>query len=106
MPANIAPDIAQAASSLRTTHPKAPAIDVLDLVMQGRSGSLADFGDALHPCAPLGQVVAEVFDWGMAPGDWFLLRNPSSPPAVIQALMGVWQGEVLPRFADRYNLTP
>lgn len=106
MPSDIAIEISNAAASLQRTHPKAPALDVLDLVMQGQSGSLSDFGQAIHPCAPLGQIVAEAFDRGMVPQDWFLVRSPNSPPALVQTLMGIWQVDVLPRFADRYKLTP
>ena len=106
MASQIAHDIGLAAASLRRTHPSAPAVDVLDLVMQGRCVSLADLGDRLHPCAPLGQIVAEVFDRGMAPQDWLLVTSPNSPPAVVQVLMSLWHSDVLPRFAARYKLTP
>ena len=106
MALQIAHDIGLAAASLRRTHPSAPALDALDLVMRGRSLSLAALGDGLHPCTLLGQIVAEVFDRGMAPQDWFLVTSPNSPPAMVQALMSIWHNEVLPRFAARYKLTP
>ncbi len=105
MASTISPDVARAAIGLRRTHPTVPAIEVLDVVMRGRAGSLADFGDGnLEPNTPFGQVLAAALDRGMAPTDWALVDAITTPPAVVMALRGVWRDQVLAGFAARYGL--
>lgn len=105
-PAPAAHRAADEAVALRRSHPQAPALDVLDLVMQHRTGSLASFGADIEPAKPFGLLIAEAFDTGMAPDDWRLVTHPNTPPSVVATLRGIWTGEVLPKFAKRYGLTP
>lgn len=100
----ISPDVARAAVSLRRSHPQAPALEVLDVVMRQRTGSLQDFGDAIRPGSDFGAIIAAAFDQGMAPTDWNLVNHPNSDPALVAALTQVWDTYVLPRFAAHYGL--
>jgi len=94
----ITPAVAKAAVALRQSHPAAPALDVLDIVMQGHCGCLADFGDETSPATPFGFLLAECFDRGMEPEDWSLVICAGA------GLRAIWTDEVLPRFAARYAL--
>lgn len=96
--------IAGTAAALRKTHPTAPALDVLDLVMRGAGSGLALSADLLHPREPLGQILAESFDNGMAPEDWFNWTGPKADPLARDALLAIWRAEVLARFAARYGV--
>lgn len=60
--------IVRAALDLRRSHPHAPAIDVLDLAMQGQYHSVLDFGDPAtpggdhtDPLSPFGQLLGQAF---------------------------------------------
>lgn len=92
-----------AAMALSLSHPHAPALDVLDLALQGRHSRLADFG-TISPTSAFGQLIAAAFDRGMAPEDWRLIDSPSSSPALVAALHDIWRDEVLAAFAARYSL--
>jgi hypothetical protein len=88
MTSRTAQAIVDAALELRRTHPKAPAIEVLDLVMQGHVGTSPDFdtGRSDHTDAgmPFGDLLREAFGQaGDAPDD---------------------EQAVLDRFAARYRL--
>lgn len=90
------PNIAAAAVALRRSHPRAPAMDVLDLVMQGHEGTVIDFSDPTQPrgtwsspTSDFGAILAAAFDKGMAPEDWRLVDHPNTDPAVVSALMGI-----------------
>jgi hypothetical protein len=98
-------DLARNASTLRRTHPHAPALDLLDLVIRGYAGSVSDFADASKPCSEFGQLIAEAFDKGMAPEDWRLVEHPNTPAPAVAALMGLWRDEVLVAFGARYALS-
>lgn len=105
MVGTISPDVARAAVALRKSHPHAPALEVLDVVMRQRAGHLADFGaDQLDPGSPFGQIVAEAFDTAMTPADWAVVKNPQADPVLVGALRSVWAQEVLHRFAKHYHL--
>jgi hypothetical protein len=72
MPDSQALAVVQAAISLTRTHSHAPAIDVLDVVMEGRIDQVIDFGDSASPNAslaapamPFGQLLAAAFDEAM-----------------------------------------
>ena len=61
--------VVQAAVSLTRSHPHAPALDVLDLVMRGRADQVLDFNDPAAPNGslaapntPFGQLLAAAFD--------------------------------------------
>jgi len=92
------------ALDLRRSHPRAPAIDVLDVCLGGSACGLSQFGSALDPRAPFGLLVAEALDQGMPVQDWKGLLRPGAQPEVVGALMQVWQADVLPRLAARYGL--
>lgn len=104
MQSTIGPEVARSAVALRQSHPAAPVLDVLDLCLRRRAGSLKDFGPEIEPATPFGFILAEAFDKGMAPEDWLLYSHPNTPPAVVQVLRGIWDGEVLDKFASRYGL--
>jgi hypothetical protein len=61
--------VSQAAVARRLSHPLAPALDVLDVIMSGSTGSLADFGGEIEPATSFGDILAEAFDRGMAPAN-------------------------------------
>lgn len=105
MAGTISPDVARAAVALRKSHPHAPALEVLDVVMRQRAGCLADFGaDQLDPGSPFGQIVAEAFDRAMTPAEWAVVTDSHADPVLVGALRSVWAREVLPRFAANYGL--
>lgn len=95
--------IAAAAAALRKSHPKAPALDVLDLVVQGHDG-LSFPADLVHPRAPFGQLLAEAFDTAMTPADWHDWTGPLADPQARDALLAIWRTYVLPRFVSRYGV--
>lgn len=88
---------------LHRSHPHAPVLEVLDLVVRQLVGRSADLGK-LHPCSTFDKMVAEAFDRGMAPMDRKLAIHPNAAPAGVQLLIGICEGEVLPAFAMRYGL--
>jgi hypothetical protein len=92
--------------ALASSHPHAPPLDVLDVVLRGHTGSLAGFGPALAPGEPFGQVVVAAFDRGMSPADWKAFTAPTAAPMLRTAALSVWVSTVLPKFAARYSLTP
>ena len=104
MSGTIGPDVARAAVALHRSHPNVPAVDVLDVCLRQRTGRLADFGDELRPGSPFALIVAEAFDRGMAAQDWLLATNPNSDPALVAALVRIWETYVLPSFAAHYGL--
>jgi hypothetical protein len=60
--------VVRKALELRRSHPHVPALDVLDLAMQGRQNQPLDFadstapgGDHTDPMAPFGQVLGLAF---------------------------------------------
>lgn len=100
--------ISQLVASYRRQVPQASALAVLDIVMRGRAcGRVIDFEpQALAPCSPLGDVLAEAFDRGMDPGDWRLITHPNTPKAARDALWKIWETDVLAAFAARYGMEP
>jgi hypothetical protein len=111
MPNASAAKIVRDALALRITHPHAPAIDLLDLVMRGHEDSDPDFtddalpwGDHFDPRAPFGQLVAGAFDKAMSPADWLALTSEAADARVAETLMGLWADDVTPAFARRYRV--
>ena len=99
------PDFAAAASALRRSHPKAPAVDVLDVAMQGHEGSAVDLtGKWLAPGSPFGQVLAAALDVGITPEEWAAWTRPPADPALQSATLAAWRGDVLGAFVARYKL--
>ena len=96
--------IALAVRALQRSHPDVPPLDLLDLVMQGRTGSVVDIADADRPESELGQALAVCFDRGMTPAEWRGLTGPTADPLLVSALREVWRDVVLAGFARRYEL--
>ena len=100
------PDFAAAASTLRRSHPKVPALDVLDIAMQGHEGSAVELtGKWLAPGSPFGQVVAAALDRAMQPEEWRMWTQPPADPVLQAAMLEIWRDVVLPDFVARYRLT-
>lgn len=106
MVGTISPDVTRAAVALHRSHPQAPALDVLDLTMRQRAGSLRDLGDAIRAGSDFGAILAEAFDRGMSPDEWRVVNHPDADPALVAALLPVWRDAVVPKFAARYSLMP
>ena len=99
------PAVALALQAEQRIHPDLPPLELLDRVMQGRTGSVGDIADADRPGSELGQVLAACFDRGMTPEEWRGLTGPTANPAVVDKLLEVWHFTVLAGFAHRYGLT-
>ena len=100
------PDFAAAAPALRRSHPKVPALDVLDLAMQGHEGSAVELtGKWLAPGSPFGQVLAAALDVAMTPEQWAAWTRPPADPALQSATLVAWRDSVLAAFVTRYRLT-
>jgi hypothetical protein len=111
MPCPDALAVVQAAVSLTRTHPHAPALDVLDLVMRGRADQVLDFddpaapnGSLAAPNAPFGQLLAAAFDEAMTPTDWSALTGPAADPGPRFGCLEIWRAYVIPRFEARYGV--
>ena len=101
------PPFALTAATLRQSHPAAPALDVLDLAMQGHLGVCVDLSAAwLAPGSPFGQVLAAALDRTMSPEEWAASTRPPADPALQAAMLTIWRDDVLPPFVGRYRLTP
>jgi hypothetical protein len=102
-----------AALNLCRSHPGAPAIDVLDLVMKGRQGQTLDFTEvgARHasladPASAFGQIVAAPLDHGMTASEWAAFTSDKADPVLRDACLGVWRAEIYGvRFCGRYSVT-
>jgi hypothetical protein len=102
--ASINADVARAARSLRAGHPAAPAREILDLVLQGRSGAVNDFGAELAPASPFALLVADAIDGVDMMPAWSQWSKPGTDRVLRQMLDERWQDEILPRFAEAYGL--
>ena len=105
MPDPTALAIANEALALRVSHPHAPALDVLDLVMNRRSPWLEDFLECVVPPAPLALLVAEAVDDCMTTADWRGPTGPNTDPRVRDALVQLYRESVWPKFVRRYGLS-
>ena len=86
----------------RASHPAAPPLDILDLVLLVRRARHINFGD-ISPVSPFGLLVVGAFDRGMPASDWIgFYRTPD--PRVIAALDGVWRKEVWPLFTAHFGI--
>lgn len=98
--------IVSAALALRSSHPAAPALDVLDLVMRGRRAVPADFGVDGLPPGPFALLVADALDTAMTAGEWRAWTAPDADPRLRAGLLEIWRAEVWPRFVARFGLQP
>lgn len=100
----IADDIAAASVRLRSSHGHAPALDILDLVMQGRHGMALQFGGHGWPPSAFSLVLAEAFDDTMSPAQWQAQTGPQADPQLRAALLALWPLQVWSPFVGRYGL--
>lgn len=96
--------IVSTALALRRSHPVAPPLDVLDLVMQGRCAVPADFGADGLPPAPFALLVADALDSAMTPEEWRVWTAHDADPRLRAGLLEIWRAEVWPRFVSRFDL--
>ena len=101
-----ATQLIEEALALRRSHPHAPAADVLDLVMKGRTPWLEDFLDHMVPPSPFALLVAEAVDDCMCAADWLGMTGPKSEPAIRDALVQLYREAVWPKFVKRYGWSP
>ena len=108
MPNLDAQAVVQAAVHLNRSHPHAPAIDVLDLVMEGRIDQTLDFahpaGSLAEPGSPFGKLLAAAFDEAMTANEWAAFTGPAAEPPLREGCLEIWRTHVLPRFAGRYGV--
>jgi hypothetical protein len=104
VPDAIALAIITEALALRVSHPKAPASDVLDLVMQGRQYRLVDFGEHMVPPAPFALLVSEAVGDCMSADDWATATGPKADPHLRATLQLQFALNVWPKFLVRYSL--
>ena len=98
----IAAAVIEDALKIRASHPAAPTVDILSLVLQGRQTRPLNFGK-VSPVSPFGLLVVEAFDRGMPVSDWIgFYRYPD--PRVIAALDDIWRKEVWPAFTAHFGI--
>jgi hypothetical protein len=99
----ITPDVADAAVALRASHPQASAREILDLVLRGRSGAVADLGPGIDAGQDFALLVTDAFDDDMALA-WAHWTRTDVDPALLHLLNQRWRDTVLPSFAATYGL--
>ena len=111
MPDPNADAVVKAAVSLTRSHPHAPTLDVLDLVMKGRIDQVLDFtdpaspnGSLAAPGAPFGQLLAAAFDDAMTPIEWKAFTDAAADTALRDGCLEIWRVYVVPRFEARYGV--
>jgi hypothetical protein len=104
MPDPIAQAIVSESLALRASHARAPAADVLDLVMAGRQYRLIDFGEHLLPPAPFALLVAEAVGDHMSTAEWEAFTGPNAEASLRAALQLQYALNVWPRFLERYSV--
>ena len=93
---------AVAAIELQRARPDAPALEILDLALQGPVHTALD-AELMHPASPFGQVIAAAFDTAMTPADWLAWAGEGAEHSICDALLRAWSEEVLPKFRSRYE---
>ena len=105
MPDPIGVAIVNESLSLRKSHPRASAADVLDLVMQGRRYRLVDFGDHMLPPAPFALRVAEAMGDHMTAAVWEAFTGPAADAGLRATLQLQYALNVWPKFLERYSIS-
>jgi hypothetical protein len=90
------------AVELHRALPSAPALDVLDRAMRRPVPQLID-QSLMHPASPFGQMIAAAFDTAMTPEEWSAWAGEGAEHTIQDALLRVWNDEVLPKFRSRYG---
>lgn len=93
------------ALALRNSHPRAPAVDVLDLVICNRGLWLEDFFDRMVPPDPFALLVAEAVGDFSPPAEWLALTGPNADERVREAMRQQYAESVLPKFVRRYGIS-
>lgn len=104
MQGTIGPDVALAALAVRRSHPRMPALEVLEVCLRQRAGRVSDFGGAITIGSPFAMIVAEAFDTGEPKRDWSVLNIQGTDPALIADLRQIWRVIILPAFAKHFGL--
>jgi hypothetical protein len=104
VPDPVAVAIISEALALRVSHSHVPAIEVLDLVMQGRRHRLIDFDDNMIPPAAFALLVAEAMGGGLSAAEWEALTGPKADTIVRATLQLQYALNVWPKFLVRYSL--
>ena len=104
MPDPIALSVVNEALALRTSHGHASALDVLDLVMQGRQDCLLDFGEHMLPPAPFALLVAEAVGDAMSAAEWETFTGPKADANLRSTLQLQFALNVWPKFLQRYHI--
>jgi hypothetical protein len=93
------------ALALRKSHPCAPAIDILDLVMRGRANLwLEDLFEHMVPPAPFALFVAQALGDASPSAEWLALTGPAADEKVRTFMRRSYDQTVLLRFCRRYGL--
>ena len=99
-------DSVQRAIALRSSFPKAHALDLLDLVFEGHALTESEtrvltVEGAIDPQTLA--FIASAFDRGMTEQEWHALQQPPADPLLQVAVRGIWLESVVPAFAERYT---
>ena len=99
-------DSVQRAIALRSSFPKAHALDLLDLVFEGHALTESETGVLTEEGAIDPETlafIASAFDRGMTEQEWHALQQPPADPLLRAAVRGIWLESVVPAFAERYS---
>jgi hypothetical protein len=99
-------DSVQRAIALRSSFPKAHALDLLDLVFEGHALTKSETRVLTEEGAMDPQTlafIASAFDRGMTEQEWHALQQPPADPLLQAAVRGIWLESVVPAFAERYT---
>ena len=103
--------IVNTALELTRTHPNAPAIEILDLAMQGHEGSDLNFevwgrpfGDWTDACSPFGELLRRAFTGRRADRLAAAQLASGDPTDLADMASSNWQADVIDPFARRYRL--
>jgi hypothetical protein len=95
--------IVNEALALRASHPHAPAVDVLDLVIKGREIWLDDFFDHMVPPSPFALLVAEAVGDCMTANEWAGICRQLDATGLAR-MQQAYAESVWPKFVKRYGL--
>ena len=91
------------ALALRASHPHAPALDVLDLAMEGREAWLEDFFAHMVPPSPFALLVAEAVGDVMTAAEWVGICRQLDDKGLAH-MQQVYAESVWPKFVKRYGV--
>jgi hypothetical protein len=106
MPDPTAAVLVDEALALRNSHPHAPAVEVLDLVIKGRGVWLEDLFPHMVPPSPFALLVAEAMEDCMTAGEWQAFTGPNADERLRDEMRRQYEEAVLPKFVIRYGWSP